>query len=35
MNRILVVDDDEISRDMIEHTLGKAGYAVETAADGR
>lgn len=34
MSRILVVDDDEISRDMIEHTLRKAGYDVETAADG-
>lgn len=33
--RILVADDDEISRDMIEHALVKAGYVVETAADGR
>lgn len=32
--RILVVDDDEISRDLIEHALQKAGYEVETAADG-
>jgi putative two-component system response regulator len=28
------VDDDEISRDLIEHTLGRAGYEVETADDG-
>jgi len=33
--RILVADDDEISRDLIEHALLKAGYDVETAADGR
>lgn len=33
--RVLVVDDDEISRDLIEHTLRKAGYEVETADDGR
>src|SRR5262245_23801935 len=33
--RILVADDDEISRDLIEHALMKAGYEVETAADGR
>lgn len=33
--RILIADDDEISRDLIEHALHKAGYDVETAADGR
>lgn len=33
--RILVADDDEISRDLIEHALMKAGYEVETAADGQ
>lgn len=33
--RILIADDDEISRDMLEHTLLRAGYEVETASDGR
>jgi putative two-component system response regulator len=32
--RVLVADDDEISRDLIEHSLRKAGYEVETADDG-
>ncbi|MGC3967923.1 MAG: response regulator [Pirellulales bacterium] len=35
MLQVLVVDDDEISRDLIEHTLSSAGYNVRTAADGR
>src|SRR5689334_9369169 len=35
MNPVLVVDDDEISRDLIAHTLTHSGYAVETADDGR
>ena len=33
--RVLVADDDEISRDLIEHTLRRAGYDVETADNGR
>jgi putative two-component system response regulator len=33
--RILVADDDEISRDLIEHTLTTAGYEVETVSNGR
>ncbi|MCE9555942.1 MAG: response regulator [Planctomycetes bacterium] len=35
MNRVLVVEDDEISSDLIVHALTRAGYPVETAADGR
>jgi CheY-like chemotaxis protein len=31
---ILVVDDDEAMRDLLSRMLGRAGYAVETAADG-
>ena len=31
--RILVADDDEISRDLIEHTLTRAGYEVEAVRD--
>lgn len=34
MSSILVVDDDEISSDLIAHTLRQAGYRVETASDG-
>lgn len=33
--RILVVEDDEISRDLIEHTLITSGYQVETVSNGR
>lgn len=33
--QILVVDDDEISRDLIEFTLTEAGYRVRAVADGR
>ena len=32
---VLVVDDDEVMRDLLSRMLGRAGYAVETAADGR
>lgn len=34
MMQIMVVDDDEISRDLIEHTLTSAGYGVATFANG-
>jgi putative two-component system response regulator len=33
--RLLIVDDDEISRLMLHEALAKAGYDVETAANGR
>lgn len=32
---VLVVDDDEVMRDLLSRMLGRAGYAVQTAADGR
>jgi len=32
--RILVVDDEEIVRDMLQDTLSKTGYKVQTARDG-
>lgn len=32
--RLLVVDDNEMNRDMLARRLQKQGYAVETAADG-
>lgn len=31
---VLVVDDDEVMRDLLSRMLGRAGYAVQTAADG-
>jgi signal transduction histidine kinase len=34
MARILVVDDDELSRSILELTLQDAGFAVQCAADG-
>ena len=34
MNRILVVDDDQESRDLLREVLEANGYAVEAAADG-
>jgi putative two-component system response regulator len=33
--KVLVVDDDEIAREMIAHALSRAGYETLTAADGR
>jgi putative two-component system response regulator len=33
--RVLVIDDDEISLDLLRHTLAKAGYDVHTAQDGQ
>ncbi|MFH1723432.1 MAG: adenylate/guanylate cyclase domain-containing protein [Elusimicrobiota bacterium] len=33
--RILVADDSEMNRDMLARRLESAGYAVDTAADGR
>lgn len=35
MARILVVDDDDQFRRMLQRTLERAGYEVEPAADGR
>jgi len=32
--RVLIVEDDPAGRELLEHTLGEEGYAVETAADG-
>ena len=32
--RILVVDDEEIIREMLFDTLSQAGYTVKTAKDG-
>ena len=32
---ILVVDDDDLALEMLRHTLVRAGYQVETAANGR
>jgi CheY-like chemotaxis protein len=33
-NRILVMDDEAIIRDMLSNILGDAGYEVETSSDG-
>ena len=33
--RLLVVDDNELNRDMLSRRLGARGFAVETADDGR
>jgi putative two-component system response regulator len=33
--RLLIVDDDEIAREMLQHTLVEAGYDVDTASNGR
>ncbi len=33
--KVLVVDDDGITREMLRHALSEAGYDVETAGDGR
>jgi len=35
MTRILVVDDDDQIRRMVQRTLERAGYDVEPAADGK
>lgn len=35
MQPVLVVDDDEVTRAFIEHTLGSAGHEVQTACDGQ
>jgi two-component system cell cycle response regulator DivK len=34
MPTILIVEDNELNRDMLSRRLTKRGYAVETAADG-
>ena len=33
--KTLIVDDDELSRDMLEHALVREGFEVETARNGR
>jgi putative two-component system response regulator len=33
--RILIVDDDELSRELLRHALREAGYKVKSAANGR
>lgn len=33
--RILVVDDDDLNRDLLQQILSREGYLVETAADGQ
>ncbi|MDY7038049.1 MAG: response regulator [Thermodesulfobacteriota bacterium] len=35
MNRILVIDDDEQIREMLQHMLEQAGYEVAVASDGK
>ncbi|MCC6644620.1 MAG: response regulator transcription factor [Polyangiaceae bacterium] len=35
MSRVLVVDDDPHLRDVVTYALGREGYAVEAAADGK
>jgi len=35
MTRILLVEDNELNRDMLSRRLTKRGYEVEVAADGR
>ena len=34
LHRLLVVDDDSDIRSLLAEQLGRAGYAVSTAADG-
>ena len=34
MNRVLVVDDDQESRDLLSEVLSANGYSVEVAEDG-
>jgi signal transduction histidine kinase len=34
MNKILVIDDDDVTRQFVEYVLEGAGYRVSTAADG-
>ena len=34
MKKILVVEDDEVARELVRMTLERRGYAVETAEDG-
>ncbi len=35
MARILLVEDNEMNRDMLSRRLGRKGYEVEVAVDGR
>ena len=35
MAKILLVEDNELNRDMLSRRLGRKGYEVEVAVDGR
>lgn len=35
MTRILLIEDNEMNRDMLSRRLGRRGYEVVTASDGR
>jgi two-component system cell cycle response regulator DivK len=35
MNKILLVEDNEMNRDMLSRRLGREGYEIAVAADGR
>ncbi len=35
MNRILIVDDDDLVRLTLEHVLGAAGYLIASATNGK
>ena len=35
MARILIIDDDPDTRDLIQHTLNSAGHQTHTASEGR
>src|SRR3954452_19874294 len=35
MNRILIIDDDQLIRDVMARALEQAGYRVDVAVDGR
>jgi CheY-like chemotaxis protein len=34
MKKILIVEDDDVARELVRMTLERQGYAVETACDG-
>ena len=35
MQRLLIVDDEQSMRELLEHVLAREGYHVETAENGR